>query len=273
MKARMLMRALALTGVLTGLGAVAAAQTEVTGTLKNDRWYYPFNATPGSRASAGIFSFFDGGASGFKFNYRDGEALIQWELTVPTELQSSSFFVSSARIEFYDTKNADWTPGDGEIEAFAAGFGPTYSEATWVGTEAYIGGTPSTAAQRDPYPRNLGTDTHAEDDLAGIPWGTGVYPGYTGSTAEAFKVTIDLDVFNPDIQAELQADLASGLSSWLITATFPGAQPGPGPQPSYPQVILSEGVGDTALGTVQQAPALILTLSTASAAENWNLYE
>jgi hypothetical protein len=266
-------RALAMAGILAGLGAVAQAQTEVTGTLKNDRWYYPFNATPGSRTQAGIFSFFDGGASGFKFNYRDGQAMIQWELEIPTELQSSSFFVSAARIEFYDSKNATWTPGDGDIEAFAAGFGPTYSEATWTGTETYIGGNPSVLLPRDPYPRNLGTNTHAEDDLNATPWGIGTAAGYTGSTSEAFKVVIDLNVYDPDIQAELQADLASGLSSWLITATFPGAQPGPGPQPSYPNVILSEGVGDTSLGTVQQAPALILELSTAASARNWNLYE
>lgn len=278
------------------VGGTAVAQT-VNGTLAFDRWYYPFATQPTSAAS--LFAFFPSQQNPtppfFGFNGRDGQALLKFDLTLPPAAVGQSFEVTSARLEWYDGKSANWAtaPGANEvggptaIEVFAAGFGPTYSEATYAGSEAYVGGgagfNPFAAGPRDPYPRDLATDAHAENNLVdATPWAVGV-PDVSyvpGSMTDAFKVTATFDVNDPTIQTELQTDLILGRSTWLVTSTYVAPQTETG-QPatslkSYPRLLVSENVGNTDFGTSQVAPALILEIqvvSPAASEESWAMYE
>lgn len=267
------------TGAALLLSAEAIAQpVEAEISLSSDRWFYPFNTTPGTRDRAGLFAFQNGpGGPQFQFNNRDGQAILQFEVALPAGSPAlSELVVTSARLEFWDKLGAEWDPAAPyDIEVFAAGFGPTYTEAAWTGTEAYIGGGPTTPGLRDPYPRELGTDAHAEDDLGATPWAIGEPVGFDGTPpSDAFKIVCEFDVSNEFVQAELLEDVTNGISSWAVTSTYPAEQPGGTKQtpPPYPELITSEGVSNTALGTSQQAPRLFITLDTTASAQSWNLY-
>lgn len=279
----------------TILGGAAAADT-INGTLAFDRWYYPFATTPTSAAA--LFGFFPSNqppGPAFGFNRRDGQALVKFNVALPPAAVGQAFEVTSARLEWYDGKSANWAlaPGANElggptaIEVFAAGFGPTYSEASYAGTETYVGGAagfnPSATGPRDPYPRDLATDGHAEDNVVNAtPWAVGV-PDVSyvpGSMTNAFKVTATFDVNDETIQQELQQDLVLGRSTWLITSTYFASQTetsgGNADPKSYPRVLMTENMGNTDFGTSQLPPALIIEialLGAASAEESWAMYE
>lgn len=283
---RMLVLSALAGGLLTpGLVTGDPAAVEVEGNLLSDRWHYPFNATPGTRPNAGLFTYVPGGGPAFSFDYRDGSAIVQWELEVPVELAGQEFEVLAARIEYWDFRDAEWDPASGGvIELFATGFvgddedddGAGYREASWTGTEPFVGGSidPGSSAPRDPYPRDLVTNGRAENNPGATPWAIGDPGSYTGGpVGDAFQVTFDFDVSDPVIQAELVSQLEKGRATWTITSTFPGAQPGDGDS-AYPNVITSDGVANPGFGDSQEAPALHLTLAPAvTSVSDWNLLD
>lgn len=204
----------------------ATAETDATVTLSVDRWYYPFNGTPGTRSTGSMFAYVaQPGDPVYGFNYRDGYVILKFDVELPLEFQGGDpYVIKSASLEFWDQPSANWDPLAVDIELFAAGFGPTYSEATWAGTEGFVGGGLTAPPDpRDPYPRNLDDDSHAEDDTNAVPWALGdpddVYTG-SGGLSEPFKVVFDLDVNDPTIEAELLADIASGVSSWIVCSNL-----------------------------------------------------
>ncbi len=286
-------------------GSTAAPLTDTVDTLADsDRWYYPFNFTPGFRADGPVFAFFPSQQTPsppfFGFNTRDGEVVLQFKPTLPAQAQSLPFTVTSARLEWYDAQTASWDPNVGNhelgepqrIEVFAAGFGPTYSENAWTGGETYIGGgdpppaiNPFTPQRdRDPYPRDLVTDAHVENDVSAAvtPWALGVPDaGYIpGAMTDAFVVTADFDVNDATIQNKLQADLYNELSTWIVTSTFyadPANSSGGGVNAGLnPRVLMTEAVGVSGYGASQQPPRLVIEIeygAPVAAAENWALYQ
>lgn len=277
------LHAVAACAIALALAATAPAQTTVTGTLLSDRWQYPFQdpGTLGSKDIAHLFAYTPTAPPFFSFNARDGMAILQWELELPAQFVGQNYRIASARIEYYDSKESLWTTGSlnvfgqpEQVEVYAAGF-TSYDESTWTGTEPYVGGTLAVPGERDPFPRDLLTNTRVEDNLTtATPWAVWSVPTTyaPGSKADAVLITCTFDTDIPAIQQELKAGLESGRSTWFLTSTF-----GFGDVPSdfnvAPQVITLEGLGNTDYGTSQQAAALILEIEAAASVRAWQLYE
>jgi hypothetical protein len=127
-----------------------------------DRWNYPFSATPGTRANAGIF-----GAVGLEgFDDRDGQFVVGFDTAgqIPTGMGAGAFRVVSARVtlviendlqfvyddtadalaSFFDETDpdyvADTTPGR-PIELYATGYRNGFTIESWEETSVF-GGVP-----------------------------------------------------------------------------------------------------------------------------------
>ncbi len=240
-----------------------------------DVWHY-FNAiNPAGRQLAPSFLLpptFPGG------DRRDAVVAVIFRPQLPPGF-SPAFRVTEASITYYDIKESAWVSGGlnayggtSEIELFAAGFGPTYAEGTWNGTQPFIGGNNDTTLPRDPFPRDLSTDANVQNTVIGqTPWAIGIPIGYTpGAMTAPFPVRFVLDVSHPAIQAELVEDLQRGSSSWIVSSTFDADFMGePGTIPSF---ITLEGVP---AHPGSQAPTIHLVVEelAISSAPGWSLYE
>lgn len=267
--------------LLLGSAALASAATEiVTLPLLSDRWQYPFNFTPGSRTDGPVF-LAPPDYEGFYFNLRDGMNIMQWQSSLPPAFQTAEpFRVTRATLSVWISKTAAFpvggTTAEGyprRMELYAAGFGPSYTESVWTGTEAFIGSQGNLVGglvpRRDPYPRDLLTNHHVEDNLTtATNWAVGQIPVHyvPGAMTDAFRVDFELDVNNPVIQAELLADFTAGRTSWVISGVydaFDDSNPDPhGGNEIFPRIVMSEGVPFTAAyGVSAQAPSLQIELS------------
>lgn len=269
--------AFALTLLCTALGAPPAGGETVTLDVPatHDVWHY-FNAiNPAGRQLAPPFLLppsFPGG------DRRDATVAVIFKPQLPNGF-SPAFRVNEASITYYDIAASAWTPGGTngyggieEIELFAAGFGPAYNEATWNGTQPFIGGNNESSAPRDPFPRDLATDANVQNSvLSYTPWSIGAPIGYTpGAMTAPFPVRFTLNVAHPIIQAELVADLQGGCSSWIVSSTFEADFQGePGTIPSF---ITLEGVPSNP-GAAPPTLRLVVEELPISASANWTLYD
>ncbi|MDX2177041.1 MAG: hypothetical protein SF028_11290 [Candidatus Sumerlaeia bacterium] len=241
----------------------------------HDVWHYfnAFNAATRELAPPFLLpQSFSGG------DRRDATVALVFDIEAPTGFPAN-FRVTQARLRVWDIRFAQWTTGGTNeyggprrIELFAAGFGPAYSEATWDGTQPFIGGNNDSSFPRDPFPRDLATDANVQNEvLSYAPWAIGAPVGYApGAMTQAFPIDFTLDVADPTIQQELRDDLASGFSSWIVSSTFVADFMGlPG---TIPNVVMAEGIGSHPPAT---APTLFLTIEevTAASATSWFYYE
>jgi hypothetical protein len=258
-----------------------ATPTQVIGTLTDDQYNYWSVSDGGTRDRAAVFSFVQAPppAPQFFFDYHDGVMIAKWTITLPPALIGQPLEVTSARIEVFNRKDAEWNPATGQVRLFAAGFTGNngFNESTWTESTGYFGPTAFVPGARDPFPRDLNTNLSAANNPSGTPWALGtVNPAeYTGVPAndpdEAFRITFDLDTNNSTIQNELLADIAAGVSSWIIASSYAAAQP---PAPAvYPEIITKEGLTNPAYGTVQQAPRLILEVQVTASTTDWELLD
>ncbi len=262
--------------VLSVLGTPAQAGT-VNGVLTGDANLTPNHST-GTGKTIPVYAFYKDETSPYMFNRHYSSMHMKWTVALPPELENTPYAITSARIVLWQAANADaWNPASGQLKMFATGITGQngFTEATWTETQGYVGpGVVSATPLQDPYLIELGTGNRAEDNLAATPYSVGTFdPSYDGSAspAEAFPITFNLDVSNSDVRQQLRDDLESGIAMWSLVGTFPAAQPG-GPPATYPRLVTKEGVSEPANGTLQQAPALIMEISTHSAASNWDLY-
>lgn len=158
-------------------------------TPSDDRWQYPFNFQPGSRAAASVF-----GAAGLSgFNDRDAAFVIAWDTSaqISPGLGAEAYAIRFVRVILCNQKSAGWPvdstadewftydvngddqingdgiprgeagDADGEsddldpgrpIELYGAGFGPTFSAQTWRETSLYVGSDSASDLPRDPFP-------------------------------------------------------------------------------------------------------------------------
>lgn len=164
-----------------------------------------------------------------------------------------------------DGESSDSDPGR-TVELFGMGFGPNYTAATWTEASAYVGGTNTTFAQRDPFPMDFdaGQPRHIEDHVqvgffTPTPWAIGAPVGYTpGAQNVPFDVVFDVDlsVSGGFVRAYFQERLNAGrvlitLSS--LTDTIQGGTPG-----GVPSFYQSEAIGIP----LAKAPQLLITLGS-----------
>lgn len=252
-----------------------AAIVDLEFPVSADVWHY-FNAVNGAgRELAPPFLLppdFTGG------DRRDAVAVFVFRPELPDGF-APTFRVIEARIRYYDITDASWTlggtnayGGSEQLELFASGYGPTYDEATWNGTQPFIGGNNTESLPRDPFPRDLATNANVQNTVTGhTPWALGVPIGYTpGGMSAPFPIEFTLDVDDATTQAELVQDLTNEVSSWIVSSTIEADFMGtPG---SVPSVITTEGVASNP-GSL--APRLFLRVEELipAAAAQWQLYE
>jgi len=96
---------LAIPAVLVATAATASADVVAVDLTEPtlDRWFYPFNASPGSRVDAPIFGAITDQEVGFDpdFDNRDGQMLIGFDTstTVPTGLGAGGYTISQASVK------------------------------------------------------------------------------------------------------------------------------------------------------------------------------
>ncbi len=253
------------TGMICAVLALSAGQAAavvVSNTYAQpnfDRWNYPFNATPGTRAQAPLFS--DGGAPGV-FDLRDGQFLNTFITSAEFTpgLGPANYIVTSASLTAtVDTANGyvvGGTGGAAPVELFGTGFRNGFNALAYGETGPYAFGDVTLEGVRNAYAADaFGVDV--SNDPAASPFALGSIPGKTTGDAVAdgdvFEFT--LDVNDPAILAYLQGGLNSGVVSFSLTS-LEVAQPGGGGG-TFPIFATKEGaVGAATLSlTVDVIPA------------------
>jgi len=269
---------LSVCALVISTASLQAEVTTITGTLVGDAKIDP-NSSTGTGGSVPLFAFYKSDPPEFAFNSHYSTMIIKWNLTVPPALVGQPLKVKSAKVVTWNQKDAaaTWVPGQFDLKMYATGITGDngFTTATWTETQGYVGpGAVKPLPPQDPYLVELGTGLRAEDNLNATAWSYGeVSPVYNGTVppAEAFPITFNLDVNNPEIQSRLKTNLADGIAMWSIVSTYPAAFGGPGS--SYPRLVAKEGVGNTTYGTLQQAPALILEVEPVqSSVRDWVMY-
>ncbi len=212
-----------------------------------DRWFYPFNTTPGTRATMSLF-----GTTGEPlFDDRDGQVLLRWDTSdlVPPGLGAGSYRVLSLRVTLtnatngtvvYDETVDPWTAylPEGDPEATADDPG---SPLELFGVAGRNGFDPLTFPENGPYTpgdpigtdiRNLhsitfdaeggpvAVDNNVRDRFTPVPWAVGRVDGLAAGDpipADAvFSFEVDLDL--PGVQEEFARQLDAGRVVVLVSS-------------------------------------------------------
>ena len=229
----------------------------------HDRWMYPFNGTPGSRATGSTFSAY---GSGYEiFDDRDGQLLIGFITgdSVPMGHGPSSYRVVSASVSImtesdqvvYDPSSDPWEtyleggsadvdPGRATVIS-GAGFRGDYDG--WSFNETGLFG-PVEVEGRNVYPVDFTPEGVARDISNNITNGFNPVVFGTAQTDEVepgepmpmlTRLVFDLDVTDLDIQCYLRTAVDDGLVSLVVTSMHSASQPGLGGG-SYPDWITKE---------------------------------
>jgi hypothetical protein len=262
-----LITAIAFAGAASAAGGATGPGTQITwDTPTFDRWNYPFNITPGSRAQAPTFS-----PAGLpaEFDQRDGQFVItfqtdddiepdlhrgQYTITsavITATLGSNAAIVFDPTMDSFETFTtiADDDPGRAMIlagTAFRNGLtAETYGEtgaygpagvdvrfayaATYDNSGALVDISNNIRDAFDPAPFAVGqAETGAGDPIA---------PGAAVPPSAVYVFTIDIS--DDDIQCYLKTALRDGYASFTVTSLHPTSMPPVGPAAvgavDYPQ--------------------------------------
>jgi hypothetical protein len=244
----------------------AQADIELTIPVTVDYWQYENALDPNDRLLAPSW-ILDQANPGDR---RHGTVVMVFDFTPPSNLPSA-WRVKEARLRHYDMDMAQWVPGTtndyglpAELQLYKAGFGPTYDEATWDGTQPII-------APYEPFCVGINNGTSVTQNVTtATPWALGEPIGYNpGSMTEAFPIDYQFDIEEAIIQQEFRDDILAGKSVWMLSSTHDLSAIGAAG--TVPSVITQEGVSSF---PGSQPPTLYLTIeSTTTAAENWSLFE
>ncbi len=224
-----------------------------------DRWVYPFNATPGTRAAAPTFGAIDEPA----FDDRDGQALFGWETNgiVSSGWSPSAYDIVSCTVTVpigSDDIILDTTPDDpathdpdGPADADAgrptllSGVGFRGGYDGWsFGEDGPFG--PIARDARYAYAADFGADGELRDISNSLT--AGFVPNHfaigttdlvqPGELIPQFSdLTFELTVSDPDVQCYLKTGLADGLLEFMVTSLHLGAQDA---STIYPDWIMKE---------------------------------
>ncbi|MDX2177042.1 MAG: hypothetical protein SF028_11295 [Candidatus Sumerlaeia bacterium] len=249
--------------------------------VSDDQWQYPFNATPGTRTSASLFT----SPPGAGFDYRDGMMIVRWRIPadpsspdhITPGLPPAAYRIEGATATLWHSSGSfNWDTRSPAINPFGEPFrlevfgmgvlpGGSFTAETWTETTPISAATPFPPVRpRNPYPvgGNLANPTQNVSNTQGATvWGLGeptygVDSGeyFPGSAAPfPFPVEFDLDLSNPNILAYLQRGLSEGRIELVFASTAAAEQPARGTPPSGTPVFLMKESG-----TGQNAPQLLL---------------
>ncbi len=255
---------LAMTAIPASAQLIEATDVEVTG----DRWSYPFNFTPGTRAVAASFGAID--LPGF--DDRDGQLIVSFDTTaiVPSGLDLDQYHPGAIRLKVVisdgglfdydptaDTLESYYPESDPEhvddddtgrpIELFPVGYRNGESVETWTETSAF-GGVPDvepTQGARNIFAANIDADGNATDISnhlkerfepvsLGVGQTTSVAPGQSVPADTEF--TFDLALCDAGTLRFIREAFAVGTLNLAITSLHSASQPGGGGGggPNYP---------------------------------------
>ena len=212
-----------------------------------DRWFYPFNTTPGSRAVMPIF-----GATGTPdFDDRDGTAFLRWDTSAEIEpgLGPDAYDVISVRITLTN-QTADEVPYDDSVDPYTAYLPPDDPEFTeddpgspleLFGAAARNGFDPLSFPENGPYSpgdpvgpdvRNIyaidlepngdeiDVNNNVRDRFTAVPWAVGTVDGLApGDLVPGDAVfTFELDLSRPEVEAYVAAQLDQGALAAVVTS-------------------------------------------------------
>jgi len=269
--------------VVWSLSARVLGGEVIFDTPSDDRWHYPFNFTPGSRAFASCFGS-TGDATYSTFNDRDGIFLIAWRTAdqVCAGLPPGAYDVQSARVTVTAPASANWIvdlttdpwfdldypitdadPGQ-PLELFGIGFGPSYTYVNWIETSFFVGGDHKKHSPRDPFPFVFHGITHApvhvEDSVrqqsTPLPWAIGTPSGVPGSQDGPLPVVFEIDLDQSDglVRQYFQEQLSGGRVLVAITSLTVTTKQAPA---GFPLFYTKEGANADPEG---RAPSLALAL-------------
>ena len=234
------------------------------------RWMYPFNASPGNRSAASVFS--DYGSAG-SYDTRDAQFLLGWNTSnsVPTGLGARNYFVRRARVTltiasgnqytytgtlrdyrtYFQTNDPRYVApatNASPVELFGAGFRGGYTALTfpqdgpfkssgsayYTNRNAYAAGFDTNGVLVD-VSNNVGDD--GTNEIAGA---FEVAPFAVGQTTNAApgqvlpvdsQLTFDLNLDDPLIYGYVQSGLNSGNLSFVASTLLRATFGG---TPNYP---------------------------------------
>ncbi|MCH2142917.1 MAG: hypothetical protein MK077_07985 [Phycisphaerales bacterium] len=263
---------------LASLILIAAQSTSATVSLSPptfDRWMYPYNITPGTRAAAPTFSGYGSGS----IDNRYGQTLYGWgtEDSIDSGWAASNYTVTSCTVRIavldddiiYDPTPDD--PASHEIDGpadedpgrptllSAVDFRNKYDG--WSFGEDGPYGVPGVGT-RNCFAADLNDQGQLRDISNSLTDGfipnsfafgqsDLVEPGE--AIPQFSEVIFEVDVNDPDIQCYLRTGLANGLLEFMITSLHGGSQDGSG---SYPNWIMKENTL-VDLGAVSAATLII----------------
>lgn len=270
--------------------SVRAACPVVFPLPSDDRWQYPFNFQPGTRASASCFGStadpdFD------TFNDRDGIFLIAWrtDAEIETGLPLDAYEILAVRVTltaaagpggvgrlppadwFVDLTvdpwfNMDYPLSDADngspLELFGVGFGPFFTASTWNETGFYVGGDDQSYEARDPFPfvySGVGmahVEDSVKDQFTPQPWAIGLPAGYNRPSTVPFPVhfDIDLSLSNESVLRYFQEQVRAGKVFVAITSLYATVKQAPS---GFPSFFTKESPDAGAV-----APILVVTLAS-----------
>lgn len=232
-----------------------------------DLWQYPFNFTPGIRATAPLFS----AGTGSSFDFRDGQMVLKFDTAPSIPAGAPEYKIAACSLRVWSASGAAWVIRDTttSLEVFGTGFGPTYTSSSWSETSPIRAGAPGPSVLRDPHPIDI-EGNRAENNPSAVPFSRGRTIGYNpGAQSSPFLIQYDFDLTVPEVSDYLRAGLSSGELFFHLAADR-------GTEGGTPNILTKEGllgVGAGRTGGNGEAPELWILLETPPASvSNWELY-
>ncbi|MEE8459778.1 MAG: hypothetical protein V3S08_07885 [Phycisphaerales bacterium] len=257
------LRLATLTVALVCAALARAGVTEVDLTEPTlDRWFYPFNASPGFRSDAPIFGSVTDQEVGFdpSFDNRDGQMLIGFDTSalVPTGLGAGGYTISQAsvRITIKSDLTFEYDPTVDPYTSWLPSLDPDFTADPDPGRPLELFGvgfrcdfTPSTYPENGPFCDNCScfppnpcrelrcvypveacvagdVSNNVDDGFDPVPFGVATSESLRQgeSVPSGTVLTFEIDVADPCIQQYLAGALDEGMLDLLIASIFFAAE-------------------------------------------------
>jgi hypothetical protein len=283
---------LAISVLLTATAAADVVDVNLTEPTL-DRWFYPFNATPGTRSDAPIFGSVTDQEVGFdpSFDNRDGQMLIGFDTSavVPTGLGAGGYTISQAsvRVTVKSDLTFEYDPTADPYTSWLPSLDPDFTTDPDLGRPLELFGvgfrcdfTPSTFPEDGPfcdncscfppnpcrevrcvYPVDFAGDVsnNVDDGFDPAPFAVATSESLLQgeSVPSGTVLTFEIDVADPSVQQYLAGALDEGMLDLVIASIFFAAQ---GQAENAPKIYCREDL--LVLLDIVDAAQLQMTVST-----------
>jgi hypothetical protein len=238
---------LLLAGLALAIPAVHAASFTILEPAA-DRWMYPFATSGGTQAAIQVF----GATGSADFDSRDGQMFLRFNTTgiAAAGLGTASYQLSSLVLTLtLSSTGTIYNPASEtfRVELFGVGYRNGMTSATWGENSSFGNGAMMGKGMRSAYAAGFNASgglVDVSNDLAAIPWATGMVAGaVAGSTLAAdTNMTFTLDLTDANVLAYVRAGFDRGWLDLMVTSLYPASQPGTGTQSNFPVFYSKESL-------------------------------